>query len=57
MILHRVAHWFGWNRGYVVSALDQRGTVWIGYKCVICGKIGGIHAAHSQTPPESAFKA
>lgn len=54
-LLHRIAHWFGWNLGHVVSALDDRGTVWIGFRCATCGRISGIHASYTQAPPPSAF--
>jgi hypothetical protein len=56
MLLHRIAHRLGWNMGYVVSALDDRGTVWIGFKCARCGRIEGIHADYSQQPELSRFR-
>jgi hypothetical protein len=52
---HRIVHWLGWHHGRVVSALDKRGTVWIGFRCGKCGGISGIHAAYSQQPPPGAF--
>jgi hypothetical protein len=48
---HRLEHWLGWNRGNVVAATDERGTVWIGFRCTTCGKVSGIHAMHPP-PPE-----
>lgn len=58
---HRIAHWLHWNLGTVVSALDERGTVWIGFRCatcgkvsgITCGKVSGIHA--TQPPPMEHF--
>lgn len=50
--MHRIAHWLRWNLGQVVSALDVHGTVWIGFKCVKCGKISGIHATHAPKPEQ-----
>lgn len=50
---HRIAHWLHWNLGFLVSALDERGTVWIGFRCATCGKVSGIHA--TQPPPMEHF--
>ena len=49
--MHRLAHWLGLNLGRVVSALDRRGTVWIGFKCAECGRSGGIdRRCHDGSP-------
>jgi hypothetical protein len=42
--MHWLEHRLGWYRGMVVSAIDGRGTVWIGFKCATCGRISGVHA-------------
>lgn len=55
-MMHRLAHWLGWNRGWVVTALDQRGTVWIGFKCSVCGRISGIHASMTHRPRAEDFR-
>ena len=52
---HRIAHWLGLNKGRIVSALDARGTSWIGFRCGRCGRVTGIHAAYSQQPDQSLF--
>jgi hypothetical protein len=51
--LHRLAHRLSWQLGTIVSAVDRRGTVWIGFKCATCGEVSGIHATHP--PPSSEF--
>lgn len=52
---HCFMHLLGLTRGSVVTALDKRGTVWIGFKCVQCGRVGGIHASYAQAPHPSEF--
>lgn len=52
---HRIEHWLGWNTGKVVSALDKRGTVWIGFRCSQCGKVSGIHASWLEAPKTWEF--
>jgi hypothetical protein len=42
---HMLSHWLGWNTGHVVSALDDEGNVWIGFRCATCGAITGRHVA------------
>jgi hypothetical protein len=54
-VWHRLMHKLTLTQGYVVSAVDARGTIWIGYKCVKCGKVSHIHAVVSHPPPQSAF--
>lgn len=53
--LHGLAHWFGWNRGEVVTTAT-RGIVWVGYRCLGCGKVGGKHVAFSYVPPDREFR-
>lgn len=52
---HRLEHCLRWNYGEVVSALDDRGTVWIAYRCVTCGRLDGKHALYP--PPDGRFTA
>lgn len=54
-LAHHVAHWRGLNEGRIVSALDRRGNVWIGFRCTACGQVAGIHMARTDQPPPSAF--
>jgi hypothetical protein len=42
---HRLAHRLGSNFGRVVSATDDRGQVWRGFECALCGEINGAHVA------------
>lgn len=37
-LLHKMAHFTGWNRGTVVAATDRKGLVWVAYRCT-CGRI------------------
>jgi hypothetical protein len=50
-LLHRIAHILGWNEGYVVSALDDKGLVWIAFKCATCGDVSGREVSHISNPP------
>jgi hypothetical protein len=56
VIAHWLAHLTGHNLGNIVSVLDKRGTVWIGFRCRSCGRITGIHAAHDQAPKPAEFR-
>jgi hypothetical protein len=57
---HAIAHRLHWQRGVVVSAYDSAGNLWIGYRCLTCGKVGSAEpddfrdGAHR--PPDSAFQ-
>lgn len=43
-ILHWFAHLFGWNAGRVETWYAEDGkTVMIGFRCVGCGKLTGVH--------------
>lgn len=53
--LHRVQHAVRWQFGHVVTALDDHGTVWIGFRCSRCGEITGIHASFQDRPPLERF--
>ena len=43
-MLHRIAHWLGWNRGRVVSWTDE-GRTRVGFMCAGCGRTSGIEDA------------
>lgn len=45
---HRIAHWLGWNGGYVVSG-THAGQVWVGFRCAGCGQVS--HYAPSRRIP------
>jgi hypothetical protein len=53
---HNLMHRLMMSRGYVVTAIDAKGTVWIGYKCVKCGRVSGIHASWNGCPPGKDFR-
>lgn len=54
-MFHKLAHLFRWNKGYIVSTTDRQNIIWIGFKCLKCGKISGIHP--SIIPPtDEQFK-
>jgi hypothetical protein len=56
VITHWLAHLTGQNLGTIVSVLDKRDTVWIGFRCTGCGRVSGIHVAHDQVPKPSEFR-
>ena len=41
-MLHRIAHWLGWNRGAVISWTLNGRQSFVGFRCHGCGKISGI---------------
>jgi hypothetical protein len=58
-IIHYIEHLLGWNCGTVVSAWAEDGTLWIGFQCVGCGKIGGRHGSKVKrevTTPQPGVK-
>lgn len=55
-LIHRLAHRLRWNFGWVVTAVDRRGTVWIGFKCSHCGRVSGIHASVLERPRQEDFR-
>jgi hypothetical protein len=42
---HRLAHRLGSNFGRIVNATDDRGQVWIGFECALCGEVNGARVA------------
>lgn len=62
-VSHCIAHRLGWNRGTVVAATDSCGMVWVGFRCVACGRLsyqapayGVVLAAdRDRQPPDEAF--
>lgn len=52
MTLHDIVHWLHWQRGEVVTSIDPRGNVWVGYRCITCGKITGKHIARMPYEPK-----
>lgn len=40
-IRHRIAHWFGWNLGSVVSWWGDDKCAYIGFQCATCGEVTG----------------
>ena len=64
---HRLSHWLGTNRGDVVTARDERDGLWVGFRCVGCGRISSVDAVvssrlfdnglprHGTQPSDGAF--
>jgi hypothetical protein len=60
---HCMAHRLGWNRGTVVAATDCAGMVWVGFRCVACGRLSFpapaygvvLDADRDRQPPDEAF--
>lgn len=56
---HRLAHRLRWQLGYVVSAHDQAGNVWLGFRCATCGRLSsvepGIEFFRTHRPPDEDF--
>lgn len=56
---HAIAHRLHWQRGFVVSAWDGAGNLWIGYRCITCGKVGSAEPfdfrGGADRPPDEAF--
>lgn len=46
---HRLWHWLaqrcGWNQGQLVSFRDESDQIWIGFKCLRCSQVFGLHYA------------
>lgn len=55
--LHRLSHWFGLNRGGVVTATDRYRNIWVGYRCAQCGRVCGKHISRLRTPTDGEFRA
>ena len=41
-ILHKIAHWFGWNKGDVHTFYDDKERLFVGFRCSGCGKLEGV---------------
>lgn len=60
---HCMAHRLGWNRGNVVAATDRLGMVWVGFRCVTCGRLDHAAPAYGvkldadsdRKPPDRCF--
>lgn len=50
-LLHALAHLTHWNRGYVTTARDKAGNIWVGFRCAKCKRVSGAHIA----PPDLKF--
>lgn len=48
-LLHRIAHFFSWNTGRVVSHTDEQRNIWIGFQCDQCGQVSDAHIAQTYT--------
>jgi hypothetical protein len=44
---HRLVHKLHWQYGMIVS-WTQEGDVWIGFKCLTCGEVTGIHKSRAR---------
>jgi hypothetical protein len=40
-VVHFIAHLLGWYTGQVVSAIDDDGDTWIGFRCNTCNTVDG----------------
>jgi len=58
---HDLAHRLHWNAGRVVSCTDEKGVIWIGFRCTGCGLVMNRDPAHRErylgeaVPPASDF--
>ena len=49
-MLHKLAHWFGWNIGEVYTWYDSdTGKLMVGFKCSTCGDISGVQLCRTLT--------
>lgn len=55
-MLHRIAHWLGWQRGFVASAYDKHGVLWVGHRCAKCGKLSSVAPSVRDMPHPSEFR-
>jgi hypothetical protein len=63
-MLHRIAHWFGWQHGFVVSAYDRYGVLWMAFRCAKCGRLShpgpnalfGRHPSLAEMPEPREFR-
>jgi hypothetical protein len=39
---HRIAHWFGWNMGRIVTWRSRSGEPMMGFRCSGCGQVSGV---------------
>lgn len=42
-MIHYLAHLLGLNYGQVISKIDDKGNIWVGFQCDKCGIISGKH--------------
>ncbi|MDE2233845.1 MAG: hypothetical protein KGJ90_07130 [Patescibacteria group bacterium] len=50
-VIHLIAHWLMMNTGQIVSTLDDKGNVWVAFKCNGCGRISGAHITQVSGKP------
>jgi hypothetical protein len=55
-MLHRIAHWLGWQRGFVVSAYDRYGVLWMAFRCAKCGRLSHPHPSLAEMPHPREFR-
>ena len=41
-LLHRIAHWLGWNHG-ICHSFYKGEKLMMSFKCSGCGKLSGVH--------------
>lgn len=47
-LFHRLAHFIGWNGGYIDHEKDANGIWWIGFRCAGCGELQHKQKSHHQ---------
>jgi len=54
-IWHRIEHWFGCNKG-IVETWWQGNKLMIGFRCLECDQISGVHQSYRQSYPPKEGK-
>lgn len=42
-MMHRIAHWLGWNLGRVETWFTDCGKLMVGFRCAECGELAHAH--------------
>jgi hypothetical protein len=44
---HAIAHLLSWQLGRVVTATDEVGDVWVGFRCEACARLDAVEPGHA----------